>query len=325
MSRFERAILDRFLEGLNARVEGFSPEIPGPAFPPEDRPVIWVVGAPRSGTTLVSEVLVRALGVGYVTNLAARFPGNPVAGLLLSETMRVHGGGARDLEFDIGKTRGPLGNHEFGMFWTRWLGLDRTADGSHRLGDAERAAVDLAGLSREIRAMIAAADLPFLFRNVICGLNAALLARAHPRSVFVEVRRDPAETVASILRCRRERGGGEDRWWSLRPSGWRRCVGDPVAQVARQVAEIRRDLASERARLEREGTGARWEVVRYEAFCGDPDRGTRRVAAAAGAVGEPPAVRGSAPAILEHRAAGVAERVREETARAFEEAGLPLE
>ena len=281
MSRFDRVILDRFLADLGRRVEGLTPEIPPPGVPARERPIVWVVGTPRSGTTLAATVLRHTLDLGYVTNVAARFPTNPVVGMMLAETLRVHAPDSGGPEFDIGRTRGLDGDHEFGMFWTRWLRLDETPDGSHRLGDAQRDAVDIEGLRATLHAMIGVVDHPLLLRNVICGLNASLLARVHEQSVFVEVRRDPIDTAWSILRCRRERAGGEENWWSLRPSNWRRCAEapTPIEQVAGQVAGIRADLAEERARVE--AAGGRWVTLDYAALCADPCASARRVADAA--------------------------------------------
>jgi len=303
MSRLDRIELDRFLASLGRRLEGFEPEIPPPSVDPAARPILWVVGTPRSGTTLLAETIAAAADVGWVDNLAARFPRQPTVGMLLSETMRRHAGtvesegppgGAR---YEIGRTRGLHGTHEFGFFWSQWLGLE--ADGSHRLDAERRAAVDRAGLGDRLRAMIAVADRPFLVRNVICGLNAALLAEIHPRSLFIEMRRDRRDTAASILGCRRRHGGGAHRWWSLRPSSWPPAraghaappeTGDdpnPIAaaEVARQVLDLRADLRDEAARVAAGGSGARWCTLDYDELCRRPAAALDRLAADVGALG----------------------------------------
>src|SRR6266481_489501 len=60
------APLDRLLEMKERRIYA-------QAAPPQ-RPIIFVTGAPRSGTTLVSQVLVHHLPVAYFNNLSALFP-----------------------------------------------------------------------------------------------------------------------------------------------------------------------------------------------------------------------------------------------------------
>lgn len=280
---FERDVIDRFLAQLGAALGDFRPEVPPPSVAPADRAIVWVVGTPRSGTTLMAETLAAAADVGYVDNVAARFPQQPEVGMLLSASLAAATAGARgadDDTFEIGRTRGPRGTHEFGFFWTRMLGLTDAAP--HRLDDAARARVDEDALRIELHRMVAVADRPFLVRNVICGLNAAVLARVHPRSVFVEMRREPAPTAASILDCRRRHAGGSRGWWSLRPSTWTPSAppppGEPTdhdpdpqaaAEVARQVVDLHRDLEGEQARVERD-TPARWRRVDYAALCRDP-------------------------------------------------------
>ncbi len=325
MSRFDRGILDRFLADLGRRVEGFAPVIPAPSVPPAERPIVWVIGTPRSGTTLAASVLRHTLDLGCVTNVAARFPTNPVVGMMLAETLRLHAPGTGEQAFDIGRTRGLDGDHEFGMFWRRWLRLDETPDGSHRLDEAHRGSVDAEGLRRTLHAMIGVVDRPLLLRNVVCGLNASLLARVHPRSVFVELRRDPIDTAWSILRCRRERAGGEGRWWSLRPSNWRACAAapTPIDQVAGQIAGIRADLARERSAVEASGGGAHWVTLDYASLCGDPAAAARLVADTAGdgAIG----ARTDAPAAdtLTPRRPEIDPDTRRRLARAFDSPGLP--
>ena len=50
--------------------------------------LVFVVGLPRSGTTLLTQVLAYCLDAGYVNNFAARFWLAPVHGLRLSRLMR---------------------------------------------------------------------------------------------------------------------------------------------------------------------------------------------------------------------------------------------
>ncbi|NBO54134.1 MAG: hypothetical protein EBU84_05990, partial [Actinobacteria bacterium] len=41
-------------------------------------PLVFIVGVPRSGTTLLSQLFSRFLDVGYIDNIVARFWANPV-------------------------------------------------------------------------------------------------------------------------------------------------------------------------------------------------------------------------------------------------------
>ena len=102
---------------------------------PSQLPLIYIVGAPRSGTTLLSQVVSRFLDVGYINNLIARFWRRPSVGIHLSRL--VLGGGGREqiaFESEHGTTPGAAGPHEFGYFWRHWLQLD--AQPTHHLSPA---------------------------------------------------------------------------------------------------------------------------------------------------------------------------------------------
>ena len=87
-------------------------------------PLVYIVGVPRSGTTLLSQMLCGYLPVGYINNLIARFWLKPSVGIRLSKT--VLGEEARrhiTLRSTHGTTEGASSPHEFGYFWRHWLQL----------------------------------------------------------------------------------------------------------------------------------------------------------------------------------------------------------
>jgi hypothetical protein len=252
-------------------------ELPPPSMPAdaaEVLPVIYVIGAPRSGTTLLSQLLSRYLEVGYIDNLIARFWMRPSAGIRLSETVL-----GRDRRQRIaftsrhGVTQDAAGPHEFGYFWRRWLNLDHAL--THHLGADDLTRLDLAGLRRELRVEILASfGRPTVFKNVICGFQAEWLTRVHPRSLFVHVKRSVGPTARSILKSRMERYGSYDAWWSLKPSTFDdlQQISDPAAQVVGQITACRREFEHE---LSRSGVTAL--TVDYDEMCRNPGSVLRNV------------------------------------------------
>src|SRR5688572_30011389 len=75
---------ERFLLQLNESI-ALMPLDEAVADSSSQLPVVYIVGAPRSGTTLVSQLLAKYLDVGYINNLIARFWMRPLAGIRLSE------------------------------------------------------------------------------------------------------------------------------------------------------------------------------------------------------------------------------------------------
>ena len=248
--------------------------LPGPAsgIDPGPIPLIYVVGVPRAGTTLASQVLARTLHVGYINNLIARFWLRPSVGIRLS---RVLGASTDRALIDFGsawgETQGAAGPHEFGHFWTHWLQL---ADApTHRLDAGHLARLDADGLRVALeQEILAEFATPVVLRNPICGLQARFLASVHPASLFLHVTREPLDTCLSLLSARRDKLGSEATWWSLRPGGMEVVPGDPVDQVVQQVTATRDQLDSELA-----GLGERSLSVSYPDLCDSPEAQVRLV------------------------------------------------
>lgn len=267
----------------NERLEGLLAELADLLGPVEDGlrragadaryPVVLIVGAPRSGTTVLLQWLAATGCFAYPTNLLSRFYGAPAVGARIQLLLTDERYGFRDELFDLrggtgftsdlGKTRGALAPNEFWYFWRRFL----PADGFRKLSAGELAKVDGASLRQELAAMEAVFDRPFAMKAAILQYDLAALARFLPNAFFLHVEREPVYNVQSLLEARVKFFGDREHWYSVRPPGHEALLGeDPVRQVAGQVALTEKSLARERAELD----DARSLDVRYESFCEDP-------------------------------------------------------
>ena len=86
-------------------------------------PVIYIIGAPRSGTTLVYQLICKCFSVGYINNLAARFWLRPSIGVHLTKSLFNEDLGRKHITFqsELGRTNGAANPHEFGYFWSHWF------------------------------------------------------------------------------------------------------------------------------------------------------------------------------------------------------------
>src|SRR6056297_2325285 len=82
---------------------------------PVKYPFLFVIGAPRSGTTLLTQLIANSFDVSYINNLAARFFLAPLYGIKFSKTVL---GEAKQSDFQSNYARtGNLSDiHEFGYF-----------------------------------------------------------------------------------------------------------------------------------------------------------------------------------------------------------------
>jgi LPS sulfotransferase NodH len=219
--------------------------LPTPAFfsAPEKLPLIYVVGPPRSGTTLLSQLIARCLPVGYINNLIARFWLRPSVGIYLSKSFFTEESRSEiPLHSAHGTTNGIFSPHEFGYFWRQWLRLDEAS--THHLPAEHLMRLDKQGLKDAIeKEILAPFHGPVALKNVICGFQASFLTELHPCSLFIYVERDLYSTAASILKVRKERFGNYNVWWSLKPSTYPFPEGmDAAEQVVHQVLDCKKEF-----------------------------------------------------------------------------------
>lgn len=269
---------ERFVEWLNATLAPAERE--QYADLPESRPTLHIVGAPRSGTTLLYQVLAGALDVGYVDNLVATFWAAPVAGLRLSRKLGLEPPGSFGSEF--GRTSAVAEPHEFGYFWNHHLAYPDLVQRGHE----HEAAIDWDALRRVIVNMAEARGAAMVFKPMLLIWHMAAMVRAMPRTCFVWIHRDARDTALSLLRMRMALRGDIQGWASLRPAGIPDDA-DPWYQVAAQVLRLEATIAAAAAALGPEVV----MDVHYDELCADPNGVVARVAALMGAHGPAPAVR----------------------------------
>jgi hypothetical protein len=231
---------------------------------PIEYPFVFVAGAPRSGTTLLSQVLAYCLDVGYVTNIAARFWRAPVHGIRLS---RVVAGDPRDMPFasDYARTPTPLGIHEFGYFWSSWLKKETFADVVH--ARAREDGIDWDGLRNVLANVQHEFGAPLVAKNILGTYHMPRLRDVLEQVLWVVIERDPLDACISILDARRRYyGGDESRWWSYVPPEYFELEGRGYAeQIAGQVHYLGKFY--DRALAEVGGPSVK---VRYEDLCASP-------------------------------------------------------
>jgi hypothetical protein len=197
-------------------------------------PTVFIFGAPRSGHTLVSQVLAATGGFGYISNFVARFWDAPSLAARIERALDLGetGGGSLSFASEFGKTSGWIAPHEGGNFLRRWIPFSDT----HR---ADVGAVDdgtAAEIRREVAALEEAFERPIFLRNLVYGLNLDLVRPVFDQALFIRCTRDVVYQAQSILIARERMLGDRAAWWSLRPAEYGRIVELPVCE--QPVAQI---------------------------------------------------------------------------------------
>ena len=233
-------------------------------------PTLYVVGVPRSGTTLVNQVIASSFDLGYINQLIASMWQAPLFGYRLSNKLLPEGL-VSDYQSEYGGTHDLSEPHEFGYFWAEHLGYKNLMQPTAE----EIAAVEWSQLRKIIQNLSAAGDRPFVFKPLMLTWYIDTLIQHAPESRFVWIERDPLQTALSILHMRKKMTGNLDAWLSLKPAGYPTLKeATPYEQVAGQVAAIHHALEQHYQQFKQ----SHMLRVRYEDFCAAPQDTLNQVA-----------------------------------------------
>lgn len=220
--------------------------------------IVFIVGAPRTGTTFFYQILTNILNVGYLSNLSNLFYHSLLSGMLLHD--RIFGSRPHNnFSSDNGRTKGWISVNESGKFWYQWYPKDVCC-----LTDEMLSQIEFSSMVNTIRNIQLRLKKPLVFKNQTNSQRIFSLARLFPDSIFVHVVRDPLPTAKSIIRNRRRFLGSADTWHSIKPENYEQIKHlDYVNQVVHQIHGV--DCMIQRAFDELEQK--RWMRVRYEDLC----------------------------------------------------------
>jgi len=238
------------------------------------QPVVFVVGAPRSGTTLTMQVLASSGICGYPSNLLSRFYAAPYIGGLVQKILT-----DPDLDYknelyqlktspdsyasDVGKTKGILEPNEFWYFWRRFIPNNQP----RQLGAEEEKLVDVQGFRKGMAALEAIFERPFAAKAIILQYNLSMLRKIFPSALFLFVSRETEANVSSLLRAREKHTGTRATWFSVEPPGFERLIDEsPERQVAGQVILTNKHISRELDDIPQDNKYA----YLYEELCQSP-------------------------------------------------------
>jgi len=265
--------ISKFLEEFNEVLSRDPLKINGSCEP--IYPTILVMGLPRSGTTLMCQIIAAGLNVGFIDSIAARFWEAPVYGLRLSKSISAD---KRFFSFesDYAAPRSPFEPHEFSYFWQKWMKTEYSLPtvGCHH----QTLEIDWKGFVNTLGQIQKECGRAMLFKGMgACG-NLKSLAKHVPYLIFVYVERNSLDVAASLLKARTHYYGNERTWWSLYPPEYHELVSRSTEeQVMGQVFYLKKHLDEELTPL------IDVPIVRtsYEKLCRDPRSILNRIRALA--------------------------------------------
>lgn len=227
----------------------------------EPQPQIFIIGLPRSGTTLVYQYVVHRLQFAYFTNGVGRYPKQPC---LITFIQRILCGKYKsDFRSSYGKVTGFVSPREAGSFWCRFFDVDKYMEiddlSSKEISDLKRTISCIQKLFF---------NAPFVNKNVKHMLRVSPLSKIFPNSKFLIVERCLKNVGISLLRGRYQHLSNPDTWWSVRPPNYEQLKVLPrEEQVAYQVISLKKRMDHDLSKL----PSNRVIRVDYNAFCEKPE------------------------------------------------------
>lgn len=205
----------------------------------EAKPPIFIVGAPRSGTTILNQMLAAFTDCGYIDNLSASFWNAPAIGVLLSKKLikkRVFTGKSH-----FGRTSDISEPHEFGMFWRTHLNYQDMVQ------MPEGHAIDWNNLIDALNRIAIAWNASTVFKVFQLTWHIKELKQYLPEARWLWITRDLIDNALSLLKSRQSRFGCINQNYSSLPLAAKECSSkrSPFHQVVAQVFFINQWLENE--------------------------------------------------------------------------------
>jgi len=219
-------------------------------FPLKQQPV-FIIGAPRTGSTILYQAITNELDVLYVDNLACSLHRNLFFGVWLSRKIfksKPH----NNFKAEHGNTSmyGAHAPSECGGFWYRWMPKNRHFVDE---GDIDDKAIN--EIRREITSVINYHDKPVVFKNMNAALRMRVLIKIFPKAKFIWIKRDPLYVSQSILKVRKKVNADTNTWWSLMPRNYESLKKmTPIEQVVGQVYSIEQQIHKDKSMFSKEAT-----------------------------------------------------------------------
>ncbi len=234
---------------------------------PLEFPPVFIIGAPRTGSTLLCQTMVDYFDIGYFSNLHCAFFGAPsLAQRVLAPALRRRRSDFRSVH---GQTRGWHAPSECGKFWYQFFRSDPQVVGVNDVKVAE-----MARLRGALRSLGDEFERPVLFKNIFNALRLEPLARAVPEATFIVLNRDIVDAAHSILETRHRLFQDYAAWWSCMPENTDRLTRLPAhEQVVEQIRGVYRLIENARRNLD----DARFLDITYEEFCANTSETLERI------------------------------------------------
>jgi hypothetical protein len=200
-----------------------------------EKPVYFIVAQPRGASSLLQQLLISNLEVGYVTNFLAKYYDDHKKGLKLEEEILDKNFKSTFLS-NYGNTDGLNEPHEWGWFWQDKLNLTSP----HHYSDD----IDFNLVKQSMNDITAHKKLPLIIDNIYAMANLMKLNNNMNNVKMINLTRDLYFICNSIINARLSRYNDINQFYGHPPANIDEIlkIKNPIEQIVMQVKSIQDEI-----------------------------------------------------------------------------------
>lgn len=233
--------------------------------------IIFIIGAPRTGSTLLYQLITNYLEVGYISNLIAKFYKTPLMGVLLHKLLfskKMHNNFKS--EFGSTKNGGGISPSECGEFWYQFLPRDHHYIEFNEINQSNKSIAKEA-----LEKLVLGWRKPVVFKNLNAGQRLRFIKELAMNCKFIWIRRDPTDTVQSILAARKKLGVSQNELWSIKPKNFKQLEKySEIEMVVHQVYSLEKQIYTDLRSLYNDS----YITIEYADLCENTQENMEKIA-----------------------------------------------
>lgn len=243
--------MNEFYEAFNSSLTTLEEKYRKSIEPSFNIPNYFVIGLPRSGTTVLTQLVFNSFNIGCPNNFIAKFWEAPLVGFkLFIDIFSFHFKSDYSSNYGVGSNS--FSPHEFSFFWQKLIGMDSSKVSSYNPEKAKANIIwnELNILFHQVNSIT---KIPIVYKPLeLLGYHLIEFQRHVENSFFIYIKRAPIEVALSLAEGRKVKAGGINNWYSSYPEERNKLKFNSFAEeIKYQVSELNKMYEKKISKLDR--------------------------------------------------------------------------